>query len=117
MIPNKYIELMKLIDLTKSVDERKALLRILCRHKKFIKAMKVICKNTIDCQIPLDKKQKNQLRKHAAVINYIAKSPRSAKNSIVQSGGGFISILLPIVASLIGSAINGQRAEVGDDSR
>ena len=114
MIPDKYIELLKTIKLCKSRSERKTLLTILCRHKKFIKAMKVICINTVNQSIPLTEKQKNQLKKHASVISYIASSRRSARNHIVQSGGGFISILLPIVASLIGSAINGANSQVDD---
>jgi len=114
MIPEKYIELLKIISLCNSKTERKTLSTILCRHKKFIKAMKIICKNTVNEKIPLTERQQNQLRKHASVISNIANSRRSAKKSIVQSGGGFVSILLPIVASLIGSAINGARSQMGD---
>lgn len=116
MIPQKYIELLKVISLCNSKSERQSVLTVLCRHKKFIKAMKILCKNTVNQSLPLTDKQKHQLRKHASVISYIAKSRRSAKKSIVQSGAGFVSILLPIVASLIGSAINGASSQVGDDS-
>lgn len=117
MIPEKYIELLKAIELCRTRQERTFLLTVLCRHEKFIKAMKLICKNIVTQSIPLTDKQKNQIKKHASVIFHVAKSRRSAKRSIIQSGGGFISILLPIVASLIGSAINGAREKVGDDSR
>jgi len=117
MIPEKYWELLKAVELAKSKAERETLLIVLCRHKKFIKALKVLCKNTVNQKLPLTDKQKHQLKKHASVINYIAKSKRSAKRSIVQSGGGFISILLPILASLVGSAINGANREMGDGTR
>lgn len=116
MIPEKYMELIKSIELCRNRQERTFLLTILCRHQKFIKAMKLICKNIVNQSIPLTDKQKNQIKKHASVIFYVAKSRRSARKSIVQSGGGFISILLPIVASLIGSAINGTREKMGNDS-
>ena len=107
MIPDRYIALLELVASCRDINERRIVLKALCRNKKFIKAIKMICKNTVSQTVSLTNKQKNQLKKHASVINYIAKSSNSGRRSIVQSGGGFISVLLPIVTSLIGAAING----------
>ena len=107
MIPDRYIAFLELVASCKDIKERRVVLNALCRHKKFIKAIKMICRNTVNQTLNLSDKQKNQLKKHAKVIEYVAKSSNSGRKTIVQNGGGFVSVLLPIVASLIGAAING----------
>ena len=110
MIPEYYMHLLQSLSLCKSVKERQQLLTVFCRDKKFVKVVKLICQNTISKEVPLTKDQQNKLKKYADKINKIGVSRKSTRTTIVQSGGGFISILLPVVASLIGGIINGTRS-------
>jgi len=108
MIPQRYMILLQLVASTRQAKERKALLKILCRDKKFIKAVKMICSNTAKNQTKLTPREINLLRPHAKVIAKIAKQSQGrGDRAIVQSGGGFILPLIPIITSLIGAAING----------
>lgn len=107
MIPDQYIAYLNLVANCKKATERRNLLKVLCRDKKFIKAVKLVCNNTVKSRLRLTERQKNQLKPHAKTINYIARSTRSGTRAIVQSGGGFLSVLLPIVTTLVGAAING----------
>lgn len=107
MIPERYMTLLALVSTTKKANERKQLLKILCRDKKFIKAVKMVCVNTAKHQGKLTPRQVKLLRPHAKVIAKIAKQTRGEDKSIVQSGGGFFLPLIPIITSLIGAAING----------
>ena len=107
MIPEYYMHLLQSLSLCKSLTERQNLLKIFCRDKKFVKAVKLICRNTVSKDVPLTPSQRNQLKKYASAITNISSSRYSTKQALVQSGGGFLSILLPIVASLLGGLING----------
>ena len=104
MIPEHYITQLNAILFCQDRQERKVLLCILCRDKNFIKLLKMVCQNTITESVPLTDQQKHKLQNYAAVIEAISKEP---KNVVSQNGSGFLSLLIPIVTSLIGSAING----------
>lgn len=110
MIPDYYWGQLNLILQCKSPQARKLAIAAAYQDKKFIKALKMICKNTINQGLDLTEKQKNQLKKHAAAISFIAESRTNGKRKVIQNGGGFLSILIPLVASLVGSAINGANA-------
>ena len=69
----------------------------------------MVCANTINETFNLTKREKNQLKKYENIITYIANS-KNGRRYLVQDGAGFISFLLPIVARLIGEAINGANA-------
>ena len=114
MIPEKYLAYLALVTACKSKTERQSLLRILCRDAKFIRAVKLICANTVNRNVQLTERQKKLLRPHAKAIAYIGHRSSSCTRVIEQSGAGFLSVLLPIVTTLIGAAINGANSKVGN---
>lgn len=113
MIPDRYIAFLELVAECKNVSERKIVLKALCRDKKFMKLIHMICRNTVRNLVPLSSKDKARLQKHADVICLLAESDSNAdgRRLLVQDGGGFISVLLPIVTALIGAAINGANSK------
>jgi hypothetical protein len=117
MIPDRYMGFLEIVAQCRSISERRTLLRVLCRDKKFIKAVRLICANTVKNRVSLSTADKRRLRNHAKTIAYVARSSRGGTRRIVQNGGGFLSVLFPIVASLVGAAINGANAKMGDGTR
>lgn len=110
MVPEQYITQLNSILYCQGKQEREILLCILCRDKNFMKLLKMVCKNTINESVPLTDQQKLTIKNYAAVIEAISKSSNS-KKVVSQNGTGFLSLLIPIVTSLIGSAINGANKE------
>lgn len=86
--------------------DRDLVIRIFCKNKKFIKAMKEIAKNTVEGNIPLSAKDKQRLKKQKKVL--IALAGKGGKRTLRQTGAGFLPILIPIVSSILGSIINGE---------
>lgn len=109
MIPPKYFAFLEAVTLCRTSAERRIVLSVLCRDPKFIKAVKVICALTYQNAKNLTSHQKQQLKRFATVIEHLAKTLRLPKAKVIQHGGGLIAALLPIVASLVGSTINGAR--------
>ena len=105
MIPEHYIAQLNSILYCQDKQEREVLLCILCRDKNFIKLLKMVCRNTLNESVPLTKQQKHEIKNYAAVIDAISKTS-DPKKEVLQNGSGFLSLLIPIVTSLIGSAIN-----------
>lgn len=81
-------------------NERKTVLLIMLKDHKLKRALKEIALNVVERTIPLTDKQKKLLEKYKSAIWKI-KSKTSVKTVIQQEGEGFLSILLPIVASII----------------
>ena len=114
MIPQKYIDQLTQVAQLKKKNSRQALLKSLYKDPKFIKALKIICKNTIACKVPLSKTEKRKLCRHAKAITHIAKTKSSARNIVLQNGGGFLSVLVPLVTTLLGEVLNGKNPKMED---
>lgn len=111
MIPETYLKLLQEVANANSRSKRVQLIKQHYKDPKFIKAIKLVCKNTVKCKVPLSIKDKRRLRPHAKTISKIAKSKTNGKQTIIQNGGGFLSILIPIVTSLLGAAFNGKMVD------
>src|SRR5277367_3373350 len=75
-----------------------------CLYKAFYE----IAANTVSKNIPLKRREKNLLKKHKIILQKLAcytKSKKRRKTLVAQSGGGFLSILIPAIASIITSLI------------
>jgi len=108
MIPQQYIDQLSQVANTKNKKKRQVLLKTLYKDPKFIKALKLVCKNTLECNVPIPKEAKRKLCHHAKAITHIAKTKSSGRNIVLQNGGGFLSVLVPLVTTLLGAAINGK---------
>jgi hypothetical protein len=110
-----YFVILERLAKTTSRKERSDIMKVFCRDKNFIKALKEICSNTVRGNLTLSLKDKNRLKKHKRVIESLASS-KPFKRKLVQSGSGFLAVLLPLVASIIGSAFSNGAHPQNDSS-
>jgi hypothetical protein len=89
----------------KSKDDRGVVIRIFSKDKDFVKAIKEIASNTVNKNIPLTVSDKIKLKKYKSVL--LDLSYKGGKKSLVQSGGGFLPLLVPIVTTVLSSMLNG----------
>jgi len=65
----------------------------------FVKCLCEACDNLLKGNIPINKKQKQQLYRHRNTIRFLAskqnKSLTKKKRKLIQQGGAFLPILLP----------------------
>lgn len=101
----KYLPVFECVSKIKRREDRKVVLSILAKEPNFIKALEEIAVNTVEGNIKLAKSQKTSLKKHKELL--VQLSEKRGKKLLSQSGGGFLPILIPLVADLIGSLING----------
>ena len=90
---------------SKNKNKRKVLLEFLAHKNCIYEAMREISMNIK--KLPLNKKQKTKLNKKAKVIKTLANGVkrRSDRKKLILQTGGFLPWLLPIVATLITTAI------------
>lgn len=100
-----YLPILKVISEIKSKKDRVVVLNIFSKKPSFVKAIKEIAVNTVNKNIQLDIKQKKSLRKHKEAL--VKLSNRGGKQVVLQNGGGFLPILLPIVSTILTSMLNG----------
>lgn len=82
---------------------RQQLLKVLKSQPKYYIALREIAYNTVRKNLILSSKEKQRLKKHKRVLVDLAKKQKSAKKKkkLVEQSGGFLPILLPLVASLL----------------
>lgn len=89
----------------KAKSDRDLVIEIFAKDKNFVKAIKEIAVNTVNKNIKLTNQVKLRLKKHKEAIVKLAR--RGGKQSLVQSGGGFLPLLIPIVTTVLSSMLNG----------
>lgn len=78
---------------------QKQILRQLKKNKHIVNCMKEIARNIIKGSLKLTATDKRKLNKHTKLIRALARG-RS-----VEQSGGFLNVVLPILASLISSLL------------
>ena len=107
------IKHLELIASIKNSRRRNAILKDFAGNLKIFDALREIAVNTIKKNIPLTTHQKRKLRRYEKTILGLSRKriSRRKKKKLVEQSGGFLSIVLPIVASLVGDLIaNGRRS-------
>ena len=98
---------LKIIARIRDLRMRKKILSEIA-DKCLYKALNEIAVNTVSKKVPLNRATKIKLRKYKTQIKALTrrtKSRRSQKKLVIQSGG-FLPILIPAVASILGSIIS-----------
>ena len=103
----RYLPVLTEISKIKLKEDRQQVLRIFAKDKDFVKAIKEIAYNTVNGNIVLSDAEKLSLRRHKNTL--IKLSSKGGKKDIIQSGTGFLSLLLPIVSTVLGSMLNGSK--------
>lgn len=103
----QYLNLLKVISDLKDTKVRKNLLRAVKNDKQFFRATKEIMQNVLHGNIPLDKPQLKKLQKYKRVIRKLSCSHINCKkrSSLIVQSGGALSILVPLVVSLLQTLI------------
>lgn len=83
-------------------DKRAQLLVLkqLKKHRPFVVLLRELAENTIKQNIKLTEKEKKKLNKHAVVIKALTKKKK------VEQSGGFLGIIVPLLAELIGGLVS-----------
>lgn len=92
-----YFPILKALTKIKESPAKTKLLRQLTRDPDFKRCMQEIAKNVT--RIPLSAKDKKMLNKHTDVIRRLRR-----KKSVSQSGG-FLNIIVPLLATIVGELI------------
>jgi len=106
----KTFHFLRLISQIKNEKKRKVLMKEICEDETIYKALSEIAKNQIKGNIKLDKKQSKKLKRHSKLLKKLCLKKdkitlKKRKNLVVQSGG-FLPLLLPTVALILGSILN-----------
>lgn len=86
---------------------RTAVLKEFSKDPTFCRALREVAKNTLKRNVSIRGDQVKELYKHRKVIKGLAKrkNKRSVKRKLVEQSGGFLPILIPIIATAIGEII------------
>jgi hypothetical protein len=101
----KYLPLFDHISQIKVRCDRRIVFAIFAKDPNFIKALQEIALNVVEGNISLNESQKKKLAHHKNVLIDLAR--KKGKRTVVQSGGGFLPLLLPLVSEVLASLING----------
>lgn len=101
----KYLLFLDFILKIRDSKDRKIVLDILLKDNGFKKIFREIAVNVVEKNVPLNDKEKKRLAKYKSVI-WKLKSRHSVRKVVTQEGEGFLSILLPIITSLLASFLN-----------
>lgn len=110
----KYLTLLDFMTLSKSVEERRGLLTVYTRDEDFMKFIILICKNIVSVTVPLTKKQKFQIKAHKQTIYDLSKSRYSGRSKLIRSGGGFLTVLFPVIKEMFEDIRNDSVEELED---
>jgi hypothetical protein len=87
----------------KSPELRHALIKDYCRDDCFCRAVTEVARNTVKRNLPLDAKAINRLRRHKkAILDFVPKLGQAKRRELAAQSGGFLPVVVPILASLIG---------------
>jgi hypothetical protein len=105
----KCMRQLQLIAAIKNPKTREAVLKDFSCNKCLYKALREIARNTIKRNVPLRAEHKLKLRRYAPLIKQLAckklKKPRRTR-AVIQSGG-FLPVLIPIIASILADNLLG----------
>ena len=99
---NKNVSFLKLLQETKSNQQRCALLETATPSQ--IRALSEICQHILTGHCKINKDNRKHLRSKANIIQKIASpihSYKSKKRRVSQSGGAFLSILAPLLGAVL----------------
>lgn len=105
---NKYWKQLAVYHSIKNSGVRKLLLREYVKDFAFLKLLRQIARNTLKKNFLIDKVRLRKLRSKKTSLISLTKKYRSkakAKKVALQSGSGILPILIPLLASVIGSLI------------
>lgn len=108
----KYWSRLELVASIKRKKLREDLLKELGKDEDFCKVIRELSRNTIKRNIPFKPVHIKQLKVHKGKIRKLAKKTKplavkTRQDNTVQAGG-FLPVLIPIVATLLGEFLRGQ---------
>ena len=94
----------------KNVRSRKDFLKLMSKDETVYEAIKNIVINLMKGNINLNKRSKLKLMKEKKVIKAFTcnNKCKKKKQKIVEQSGGFLNVVIPLIASVIADIINDQ---------
>jgi len=104
----KSFHFLNLLSKIKNEKKRKDLLKEISDDDTIFSALSEIARNQVKGNIKLNKKQSHHLKKHSKTIKGFCckKIPLNKRRKLIVQSGGFLPILLPLVAGVLGSILN-----------
>lgn len=102
---------LQIIANAKSKKTRIELIKQFSSEIDFVVAIREICKNIVNRNIPLSPKQVRRLKEHKRDILYLTQRTVNtpAYRRRVNQVGGWLPIILPLVATVIGEIIRSRK--------
>jgi len=107
MISNIHFAYLEVLYKERDPYIRKVLLFAFCKDKKFIKALRYLCVNTLQGKFAPSAKETKELKKYISDLRLFSNKKKITKKKIIQNGAGFLTALIPIAAAILGPIING----------
>ena len=107
-ILRKYVDQLKFIANIKNKNVRDTILHEFSNVDNFFGAIKEIVENTMQKNLLLKPKEKRRLRKYIKMFQQFIKPSikKRHKQKLVSQSGGFLPILMPILASFLASSLS-----------
>src|SRR5690348_10238531 len=107
MISNVHFAFLEILSKERDPYIRKVLLFTFCKDKKFIKALRSLCQNTLKGKFNIPPKEGAVIKRYLSDLKLLSDKKKATRKQISQNGAGFLSVLFPIVASVLGPLLNG----------
>lgn len=103
----KYWHRLEIIASIKRKQLRRELLKEFSKDEDFCKVLRELARNTVNRNIPLKRFHVRQLQSHKRTILALSKkkTKKSVRKKAIVQSGGFLPVLIPIVASLLGELL------------
>lgn len=88
---------------------RNKILKVFCKDPKFCKLLRQVARNTLKKNFDIDEISIDKLRQQKKSIIKLTKkykNKRQQEEILVQKGSGFLPLVIPLLAQVIGSLIN-----------
>lgn len=84
---------------------REDLLKEFSRNPDFCRCVRELVKNAVKLNLPLTKSEKKVLDQHQKVVKGVLSKRRQTSRRFIKQSGGFLPILVPILATLLGEIV------------
>ena len=102
-----HTDYLSLVGKTKSKGKRAMLIDYADRDQ--IEAIAECINNILQGNVPLTKRETTKLKRHKKAMRIVSdrRSPVKHKRNVLKQSGGFLSTLIPIAVSALGSLVSG----------
>ena len=107
MLLEKYWPILKILVQLKNKTARQELLKILAKDRDFRRLIRSLCSNVYNKRVEVSPSARRKLVRYKGIIVKLCdkKLPKRKKQQLTVQSGGFLPVLIPLFATIIGSLL------------